>query len=331
MGTAEAENDAVFQHESRYSIHTITADKLLERRLSFGSRALDAFTNGGIPLFPITEIAGEAGVGKTQLLMTLALSALIPPDLGGLGSGCLYISTEGRVPLARMKTFSQENDCFKDHLGEAALEHIFVEDGISDANALWILIRERVPQFLASGLVKLVVIDSIASLFRGEFTGGPGAMQDRNDWFFGLASMMKRLSCEYDAYFVVANQVSFDPHLGKVKPALGLAWSSCVNQRLLLEFADPPCEMGAFLAPSHSNIENMTTKRRGRRRKLSVVFSPSLPCGVIYDSCFVESGGLTAQGYFEDAEPSQSPLIASVLTCSHESSETEAPSEPESM
>jgi DNA-repair protein XRCC3 len=54
-------------------------------RLSFGCGALDSALGGGVPMRGLTEIAGEAGAGKTQLCLQLALYAVLSKEHGGLG------------------------------------------------------------------------------------------------------------------------------------------------------------------------------------------------------------------------------------------------------
>lgn len=55
--------------------------------LSSGCMKLDDFLRGGFPKKGITQIFGEAGIGKTQLALQLCLSAQIPgenaDDIGG--------------------------------------------------------------------------------------------------------------------------------------------------------------------------------------------------------------------------------------------------------
>jgi len=52
------------------------------RMLSLGDLRLDEMTEGGIPVGQITEIVGEAGMGKTQLGIQLALQAQLPSGAG---------------------------------------------------------------------------------------------------------------------------------------------------------------------------------------------------------------------------------------------------------
>lgn len=65
-------------------------------RASTFCRSLDQLLGGGgAGLGEVLEISGPPGVGKTQLLMQLAVSCTLPVMLGGLGGSCLYIDTEG--------------------------------------------------------------------------------------------------------------------------------------------------------------------------------------------------------------------------------------------
>lgn len=59
-------------------------------------RSLDQLLGGGgVSLGEVLEISGSPGVGKTQLLMQLAVSCTLPVVMGGLGGSCLYLDTEG--------------------------------------------------------------------------------------------------------------------------------------------------------------------------------------------------------------------------------------------
>ena len=58
---------------------------------------LDSILRGGIRLNSITEVVGEAGVGKTQLVMQLAVTA------AAQGMGTIYIDTERKLSLQRLR------------------------------------------------------------------------------------------------------------------------------------------------------------------------------------------------------------------------------------
>lgn len=51
-------------------------------RLSFGDPIIDNCLDGGILPRAITEIAGEAGSGKTQLCLQLSLQVQLPIERG---------------------------------------------------------------------------------------------------------------------------------------------------------------------------------------------------------------------------------------------------------
>ena len=83
----------------------------------------------------------------------------------------------------------------------------------------------------ATGNVRLVVIDSIAALFRVEYDASEGITRSHDLFRFGR--LMKRLSDEYHAPFVCINQVSDffqsgsgtmreDMSIRQVIPALGM-------------------------------------------------------------------------------------------------------------
>ena len=91
--------------------------------------------------------------------------------------------------------------------------------------------------------VKLVIIDSIAALFRHEFNADESIQRAKSLW--RQANSLKLLS-ERNVAVVVINQVSdlfhdtpimgtnLVPSSRKVVPTLGLTWSNCVNTRVQL-------------------------------------------------------------------------------------------------
>ena len=50
--------------------------------------------------------AGEAGAAKTQLCLQLLLAAQLPLSIGGLNGSAVYIFTEGKPPIDRLKELS---------------------------------------------------------------------------------------------------------------------------------------------------------------------------------------------------------------------------------
>lgn len=70
--------------------------------LRFGCPVIDN-TVGHILSSGITELSGEAGAGKSQVCMHLALRCQLSPELGGCGGTAAYMSCgEGEFPIRRL-------------------------------------------------------------------------------------------------------------------------------------------------------------------------------------------------------------------------------------
>jgi RecA/RadA recombinase len=71
---------------------------------------------------------GEAGAAKTQLCLQLLLAAQLPRAVGGLDGAAVYIHTEGRAPLTRLKQLIACHPNVAPHLPPAhdPLDHIYL-------------------------------------------------------------------------------------------------------------------------------------------------------------------------------------------------------------
>eukprot|EP01112_Ceratiomyxa_fruticulosa_P014751 TRINITY_DN4256_c0_g1_i1.p1 TRINITY_DN4256_c0_g1~~TRINITY_DN4256_c0_g1_i1.p1 ORF type:complete len:553 (-),score=91.06 TRINITY_DN4256_c0_g1_i1:287-1945(-) len=236
-------------------------------RLSFGHPVIDMFLNGGILPTGITEIVGESSSGKTQLCLQLLLQVQLPVHLGGLAGHAVYLTTESELNTKRLNQMIQyyKDVKFKDNPEVKNIEffeHIF-SDKAPNIDKLWEVISSRIGQLLYMKHIKLIVIDSIAALFRSEYSRDETMERSKVLWTF--ANQLKYISERYRVAIVVTNQVtSFferDEHQlqripahqiaqqqhthsfmsstqssssQKLIPSLGLAWSNCINTRLVL-------------------------------------------------------------------------------------------------
>lgn len=138
--------------------------------------------------------------------------------------------------------------------------------------------------------IRLIVIDSVAALFRSEFENNPSDLKRRSSLFFKISGKLKALARRFNLAVVVTNQVmdfvasgeeANGARIGnlsclvssgrRVCAALGLAWANCVNSRL-------------FLAREENFVANEMEgdlMSRETKRRLHVVFAPHLP----YSSC----------------------------------------------
>jgi DNA repair protein RadA len=147
-----------------------TADNLLEKRQNLlkcttGSSRLDSFLKGGIETQAMTEIAGEYASGKTQLCYTLCVTATLPLNKGGLNSSVIFVDTENTFRSERVHQIAENRGINPDKV----LQKIFVCKVLNAAQL------EMVAQNLGKSIeeyhAKMVIIDSIISLHRAEFTG----------------------------------------------------------------------------------------------------------------------------------------------------------------
>ncbi|CAI5728537.1 unnamed protein product [Hyaloperonospora brassicae] len=249
--------------------------------LSSGCDAIDALLDGGFRSGLLTELCGAAAAGKTQLCLQLLLQCCLPRALGGLQGTACYIGTEGALSIKRLHALAHVYARRYDHTtglavggkrkrGEVApaatasdfLDGIFVEQ-LHAVDDLLRLVQTRLPALLAEQNTKLVVLDSVAAVFRLESTSSVKDAAERAQTMFHLANCMRILSDQYGVVFVLTNQVTGDfdaarstPRGNGLRPALGLSWSHCINQRLMI-----------------------TRNTDSTDRELEVVFSPHLAAG----------------------------------------------------
>uniref|UniRef100_A0A3B5KTB1 RecA family profile 1 domain-containing protein n=1 Tax=Xiphophorus couchianus TaxID=32473 RepID=A0A3B5KTB1_9TELE len=122
---------------------------------------------------------------------------------------------------------------------------------------------------MTSDLFRLVVVDSVAALFRCEFR--PDDWLERNKQLLTVSSMVHHLSHEFTAPVLCINQTSqisshgnlFSPS-SSVSPALGLAWANQVTVRLMMRRLQATVSRG---------------DQSSALRRLEVVFAPHLARG----------------------------------------------------
>ncbi|KAI9807548.1 MAG: hypothetical protein M1825_005488 [Sarcosagium campestre] len=195
-----------------------TGEEVVERScfISTLDPALDAALNGGIPTGYITEITGESGAGKTQILLQLLLSAQLERPRG-LCKNTLYLSTEHVLPTARLTQLLKSNSVLNSLAATESRPSLDFVLSISlpDLEAQDHIIRYQVPVAIRRHNIGLVVIDSIAANFRAEFersstsgSGRPAALSRRAAELIKLGSLLQNIARTFDVAVVVSNQVA---------------------------------------------------------------------------------------------------------------------------
>lgn len=245
--------------EARTLVPRTALEALRDKRrplLGTGCEVLDEFLGGGLRE-GVTELAGDSAAGKTQIALQLLLQAQLPPGLGGLDAGSFYLCTED-FPMKRLRQLAEAFKRKHPWTSEFDYcENVYVEVARSVHDMCVML--DRLPRLLESekNPVRLVVVDSIAAIFRSEFDGGE--LRERLGVLMAVAARLKKLSDEHGCVVVVVNQVTdlFEgaPEYARhhafrsanrwVVPAMGVGWASCVNARICLgrgrQFAAGDC------------------------------------------------------------------------------------------
>ena len=187
----------------------ITADTALKKRRSLlrcstGSSMLDDLFLGGIETQAVTELYGEFGSGKSQICHTMCITAGQPIESGGLNSGVIYIDTEGTFRPERLEQISSSRNIDP----VRALQNVAVCKVYNSAHLE--LIVKNLGKYIDDYKAKLVVVDSIISLHRAEFSGR-GTLADRQQRLNSIMHKLLRISEIYNVAIIVTNQVQSAP------------------------------------------------------------------------------------------------------------------------
>jgi DNA repair protein RadA len=187
----------------------LSARELLRRReglmrCTTGSENLDGLLGGGIETQAITEFFGEYGSGKTQIGHTLCVTCQLSRARKGLEGRALYIDTENTFRPERAYQIAQRRGLEP----EGALENILVSRAYN-AGQLELLTRQLSSIVREHG-IRLVVVDSVISLHRAEFTGR-ATLAERQQRLNNLLHALLRLAEVHNLAVVITNQVQAQP------------------------------------------------------------------------------------------------------------------------
>ncbi|XP_005520422.1 PREDICTED: DNA repair protein RAD51 homolog 2 [Pseudopodoces humilis] len=239
--------------------------------LSTTLHSLDRILHGGVPCGSLTEITSPPGCGKTQFCIMLSVLATLPISMGGLDGAVIYIDTESAFSAERLiemaaKRFPAYFDSDEKLLCMTRSIHLYRELTCCSVLKRIMSLEEEI----ISKKVKLIIIDSVASVVRKEFdTKLQGNLAERSNFLTRGASVLKYLAEEFSIPVILTNQIttslSSGPGIradlvspaddlslsegssvsgkkdsGCVTAALGNTWSHSVNTRLILQYHDLP-------------------------------------------------------------------------------------------
>src|SRR6476620_8537535 len=169
-----------------------------------GSKSLDGLLSGGIETQALTEFAGEFGSGKSQLCHTLCVTANMPKERGGLGGNVIFIDTENTFRPERIHQIAEAYGVD----AEKILSSIFVCKIYNSSHLEFVI--KNIAKYLEEFRASLVIIDSIISLHRAEYSGR-GTLWDRQQKLNSMLHKLTRLAEVYNIAFVLTNQVQSNP------------------------------------------------------------------------------------------------------------------------
>ncbi len=232
------------------------ADLLAERRktlgrLTTGSKELDELLGGGIETQSITECYGKFASGKTQVCFQVAVTSQLPPDKGGLGGNVMYIDSENSFRPERITAIAEHHGLDPSKV----LKNIFVARAYNADHQM--LLAEKAAEMLKEKKIKLVIVDSLTSLFRTEYLGR-GKLADRQQQLGKHMRVLMKMAEMNNIAVLVTNQVM---------------------QRPDILFGDPTAPIGGEIVAHSSKTRLYLRKSKEDKRVAKLVDSPSLPDG----------------------------------------------------
>ncbi|MHC1589332.1 MAG: DNA repair and recombination protein RadA [Candidatus Hecatellaceae archaeon] len=202
-------------------------------RCTTGSKALDRLLGGGVETGTITEFTGKYGSGKTQICHSLAVLAQLKPEEGGLGGGVLFFDTEGTFSSKRVYDIAEKRGLDP----EATLHNIILSRVYTSDHQTFLL--DHAFQLCPEQNIRLVIVDSAISHFRGEYVGRESLSERQQKLNFYLHKLL-RLAEAYNLAAVITNQAidrpvqTYAPQLYLGNPTGGNIIAHASNTRVWL-------------------------------------------------------------------------------------------------
>lgn len=234
----------------------VTGEELSQKRESVGklttcSKAFDELMGGGFETQAITELFGEFGSGKTQIIHQLAVSVQLPKEQGGLEGHALIIDTENTFRPERIAQMARAFELDP----KKVLQNIHVARAFNSHHQ--ILLVEKAKELAKEFPVRLLGVDSLTAHFRAEYLGR-GALAERQQKLNKHLHDLQRFADLNNAVIAVTNQVSAKPDVF---------------------FGDATRPIGGHIVGHTATFRIYLRKSKGDKRICRLIDSPHLPDG----------------------------------------------------
>ncbi|MEM4576389.1 MAG: AAA family ATPase [Candidatus Nezhaarchaeales archaeon] len=235
--------------------------------LTIGVKSIDLLLNGGLRPKAIYELCGQPGTGKTQLCLQLSITVQLSTNKGGIGGKCYFMDTEGTFDPSRVRSIAERFGLDPEH----ALNNIYVIDVINTDHLLQVVTSDLVRTI--EGGIKLVIVDSLMSRFRTEYSGRESLALRQSrlgyvlDWLIRIARL-------YEVIVVVTTPVMEVP----------VAFVN-INERL-----KPIGGTTLAHATTHRFFLSTKSERGFLKGTMTVLDSPTLPYGASASYMITERG-----------------------------------------
>ena len=220
-------------------------------KITTGSKTMDDLLGGGVETQAITEMHGAFGSGKSQLGLQLAVNVQLPPGKGGLSGQAVFIDTEGTFRPERVQQMAQAAGLNP----QKVLENIFVAKAYNSDHQ--VLLAEKSEDILKQGKVKVIIVDSVTSAFRADYTGR-GTLANRQQKLNRHLHHLQKLADIYNLAIYLTNQVMSRPDI---------------------LFGDPTAPIGGHILGHQATFRVYLRKSKGEKRIARLIDSPCLPEG----------------------------------------------------
>ncbi len=254
--SVESAKKAINASREATTIEYETGSAVSEKRrvlgkITTGSKDLDELIGGGVETNAITEVYGKFASGKSQIGFQLAVNAQLPKNKGGLEGGVLFIDTEGTFRPERIVSMATAAGLDSD----ATLGNIMVVRATTTEKQ--VLTVERADSLILEKNIKLIIVDSITSLFRSEFIGR-GALGERQQKLNSHIHKLQILADKFGVAVYITNQVMDNPGI---------------------LFGDPTTPIGGNVLAHAATTRLYIRKSKEDKRIVRLVDSPNMPDG----------------------------------------------------